>query len=463
MHIKEPKKSKAVGVVKRRVLVWMAHIAIFVLSGVGAFLLRFDLNVPSRFRLYLMLALPVWIVVKVCVFFTAKLYRGLWLYVSLDDLARLGIANVSASLLSCVIISYTLPSGFPRSIYLLDLMICFLGTSGMRLMVRITKEATSNGQGRGEFDKRTFIYGAGHSGITLLKEIRKNSKLQYRVVGFLDDQADKWGLRVAGVAILGGGSEAQALVEKHRVEAILIAIPSASGVEMTRILDLCHAAGAECKTVPGLTEVIEGSTVAGQIRDVAVEDLLGRTPVQLEESQILDQIEGEVVLVTGAAGSIGSELCRQIACFRPAGIVGYEIAESPLFEIDREMRKAFPNVPFYPEIGSIQNRSRLDDVMRHYRPSVVYHAAAYKHVPLMETHVFEAVENNVFGTYNIAMASSRWGVKDFVMISSDKLSDLQTLWVRRNALQNLSFLRCGPEQRSTWPFVLAMYLAPMAA
>jgi FlaA1/EpsC-like NDP-sugar epimerase len=189
---------------------------------------------------------------------------------------------------------------------------------------------------------------------------------------------------------------------------------------MIRILSLCHAAGVECKTVPGLGDMIEGSALAGQIRDVAVEDLLGRTPVDLQEDTIRGRLEGKVVLVTGAAGSIGSELCRQIARFGPAGIVGFEIAESPLFEIDREMRLMFPTVPFYPEIGNIQNRARLGDVFSQYKPAVVYHAAAYKHVPLMEEHVFEAIENNVFGTYNVAIAAETHNVEDFVLISSDK-------------------------------------------
>jgi FlaA1/EpsC-like NDP-sugar epimerase len=176
----------------------------------------------------------------------------------------------------------------------------------------------------------------------------------------------------------------------------------------------------ECKTVPGLGDVIQERGLAGQIRDVAVEDLLGRIPVRLEEDQIRAHLEGKVVMVTGAAGSIGSELCRQIARFRPAAIVGFEIAESPLFEIDREMRQAFPAVPFHPEIGSIQNRARLDEVLRRRSPSIVYHAAAYKHVPMMEAHVFEAIENNVLGTYNVAAAAAQHGVEDFVMISSDK-------------------------------------------
>ena len=227
-------------------------------------------------------------------------------------------------------------------------------------------------------------------------------------------------MRILGVPVLGGGDQVDALVTKYNIDTILIAIPSATGAQMTRILERCHAAGVECKTIPGLGEVIEERGLVGQIREVAVEDLLGRNPVRLEEDEIRGTLEGKVVLVTGAAGSIGSELCRQIARFHPAGIVGFEIAESPLFEIDREMRQAFPAIPFYPEIGSIQNRTRLDEVLRRYSPSIVYHAAAYKHVPMMEAHVFEAIENNVFGTYNVAMAAAEHGVEDFVMISSDK-------------------------------------------
>lgn len=404
----------------RRSFVWTTQIGVFAISAVAAFLLRFDLSLPSMCFRYLAYALPIWILVKIAVFHVARLDRGLWRYVSVSDLIRLASGNFFASVVSYVLIHFITPPGFPRSVFILDLMICFLATSGLRLIVRMTMEATSYARTSAAVEKRTLIYGAGDAGITLLREIRNNPKLSYRVLGFLDDRPDKRGLRIAGVPVLGGGEEVQVFVRKQSVETILIAIPSATGPEMTRILELCHAAGVECKTVPGLDEVIEGRALAGQIREVAVEDLLGRTPVHLEEVQIRETFEGKVVLVTGAAGSIGSELCRQIARFGPAGIVGFEIAESPLFEIDREMLRTFPQVPFFPEIGSIQNRARLDDVLRQYRPKVVYHAAAYKHVPLMEAHVFEAIENNVFGTYNIAVAAAEHGVEDFVMISSDK-------------------------------------------
>src|ERR1039458_4967362 len=402
-----------------RLVVWAAQLGVFALSGVAAFLLRFDFGLPSDYLRHLAYALPIWVVVKIVVFRVAGLDRGWWRYVSVTDLLRIVAGNFAGSAISCIAILFIAPAGFPRSIYLLDLMICFLGTSGVRMIVRMMAEATSQ-RTKGTSERNTLIYGAGEAGITLLREIQRNPKLLYRVRGFLDDRPDKKGVHILGAPVLGGGDQVQALVSKHNIEIILIAIPSATGTEMTRILERCHAAGADCKTIPGLGEVIEDGGLAGHIRAVAVEDLLGRKPVRLEENQIRATLEGKVVLVTGAAGSIGSELCRQIARFYPAGIVGFDMAESPLFEIDREMRQAFPVVPFYPEIGSIQNRTRLDEILCQYSPSVVYHAAAYKHVPLMETHIFEAIENNVFGTYNVAVAAAEHGVEDFVMISSDK-------------------------------------------
>jgi FlaA1/EpsC-like NDP-sugar epimerase len=404
----------------RRPIIWALQIGVFVCSGVAGFLLRFDFGVPKQYLHYLTFALPIWIVVKIVVFRAAKLDRGLWRYVSAADVVRVAVGNLVASAVSCVLIVTTGPSGFPRSIYALDLIVCFLATSGLRLAARMTQEVMAGARNSRTPGQNALIYGAGDAGMTLLKEIRNNPKLAYRVVGFVDDQAEKKGLRVAGVTVLGGGDNIASMVRDHQVHLILIAIPSATGAKMTRILELCHAAGAECKTVPGLGEMIENRGLVGQIREVAVEDLLGRTPLRLEGNQISSTLRNKVILVTGAAGSIGSELCRQIARFQPAGIVGFDIAESPLFDIEQEMHQAFPTVPFYPEIGSIQNRARLDDVLDLYRPLVVYHAAAYKHVPLMEAHVFEAIENNVIGTYNVADAAAEHGVEDFVMISSDK-------------------------------------------
>ncbi len=399
---------------------WAVQICMFAFSAVAAFLLRFDFRLPSASLRPLACALSIWIAVKIVVFGWLKLDRGFWRYVSVVDLLRVALGNCVASIVGCVLIVWIGPAGFPRSVYALDLIICFLATSGLRLAVRMSVEGASSRRNIQETEKRTLIYGAGDAGTMLLREIRNNPKLTYCVVGFVDDRSEKTGLRIQGIQVLGSGHDIEHLIEKHNVEIVLIAIPSASGTEMTRILSACHRAAVPCKTVPGLGEIIKEGGLANQIRDVAVEDLLGRTPIRLEEKLIRDRIEGKVILVTGAAGSIGSELCRQIARFHPAGIVGFEVAESPLFEVNREMRNRFPRIAFYPEIGGIQNRARVDEVLSRYKPSAIFHAAAYKHVPLMEEHVFEAIENNVFGTWNVAVAAKQQGVEDFVLISSDK-------------------------------------------
>jgi FlaA1/EpsC-like NDP-sugar epimerase len=376
------------------------------------------LIVPPHYGPYVLIGFCVWAPAKTLVFHFFKLDRGWWRYVSIRDLARLAAANALGSVIGLLLLLWFAPRGFPRSVYFLDFLLCFGMTAGVRLTVRLVFETSRSPSLRAR--KRTLIYGAGDAGIILLREINRNPALCYEVVGFIDDDSAKSGNFIYRAKVLGNGAALPSIIASQMVETVLIALPSATGAQMTTVLKHCQDAGVSYKTVPGLAEVIEGSGLANQIREVAVEDLLGRNPVQLEEEQIRGTLEGKVVLVTGAAGSIGSELCRQIARFQPAGIVGFEIAESPLFEIDREIRRDFPKTPFYPEIGSIQNRTRLDEVLRQYSPAVVYHAAAYKHVPMMEAHVFEAIENNVFGTYNVAEAAAEHGVGDFVMISSDK-------------------------------------------
>ncbi len=403
----------------RRCWIWLSQLTIFAASGFAAFLLRFDFNIPRIVFPHLQFAIAIWLIVKSASFRLFGLHRGWWKYVSVPDVLRIGLANLVGSAVSGIGIRLLAPPGFPRSIYFLDLLLCFLGTAGIRLAARMLAEAGAQ-LNQVEGGKRILIYGAGTAGQALLREIRFNAQLRYEVCGFVDDDLTKKDGSIVGVRVLGPGTELPRLVRKLGVNEVMIAMPSATGRQMLTMLGYCRAAGVACKTIPAVADLVEGNTLARQIRDVAVEDLLGRTPVHIDESRIRGTVEGKVVMVTGAAGSIGSELCRQIARFNPAGIVGFEIAESPLFEIDREMRQAFPQTPFFPEIGSIQNRARLHEVLRRYSPSVVYHAAAYKHVPLMEAHVFEAIENNVFGTYNVATAAAEHGVGHFVMISSDK-------------------------------------------
>ena len=402
-----------------RLGIWLVQWCIFVLSAIAAFWLRFDGKTPAANQIHLIWGLTVWIVTKSIVFRLRALDRGWWRFVSVDDVIRIGLGNVAGSAISLGVLGWFGPRGFPRSIYILDLVICFLITAGVRMMIRVIGEARQQ-RLCGPVLHRALIYGAGQAGVTLLREIRSNRSLRYKACGFIDDDRQKHGLLIQGTKVLGCGENLHQIVRKHHVDTVLIALPSASGSDVARILRTCFDAGVSFRTIPSLGEVIESNGLAGQIRDVAVEDLLGRKAVRLEASPIRAALDGRTVLVTGAAGSIGSELCRQIARFHPAAIVGFDAAESPLFEIDRGMRQMFPQVPIYAEIGSIQHRARLDEVLSQYSPSVVYHAAAYKHVPLMEAHVFEAIENNVFGTYNVAAAAQERGVEDFVMISSDK-------------------------------------------
>ena len=294
-----------------------------------------------------------------------------------------------------------------------------MATAATRIGRRVHWEL-SQARTRDVSDGRTLVYGAGDAGANVLREIRQNASLPYHVVGLLDDDPAKLGASIHGVKVLGSGADLPALARKHSVHTVLVAMPSASGQQMTAILQQCHSAGVAFKTIPSLSKILENVNLTAQIRDVAVEDLLGRSPVVLEHQLIEDRIAGRVVLVTGAAGSIGSELCRQIARFAPADLVGFENSETGLFHLEHEMRKSFPEVAFHPEIGSIQNMRRVEEVFGKYSPAMIFHAAAYKHVPMMEAHLFEAVENNVFGTWNVASAAVRFGVGEFVLISSDK-------------------------------------------
>jgi FlaA1/EpsC-like NDP-sugar epimerase len=401
-----------------RHLIWLLQVGIFAVSVITAFLLRFDLSIPPREMAHLGYALSVWVVVKIIVFRLAKLDRGWWRLTSLHDLPRLAMGNLLGSLVGAFAILWLAPRGFPRSVYVLDLLVCLLLTAGVRLAVKMFFEASKFHASADA--KRTLVYGAGDAGLSLVAEIRQNAGLPYKVIGFIDDDLKKAGLAIHGTKILGNGQKLAAMVQKYQIDTILIAIPSASGQQMTQILRRCQGADVSYKTVPGLGEIIKENGLAKQVRDVAVEDLLGRSPSRLDAEDIAGKLEGKVILVTGAGGSIGSELCRQIARFRPEAIVGYEISESALFHLELEMKVHFPGVPFCPEIGSIQKDQRLAEVLDRYHPSILYHAAAYKHVPMMEAHMFEAVENNVFGTYITAHAAAEHGVEDFVMISTDK-------------------------------------------
>ena len=391
---------------------------LIVAAGVSAFLLRFEFEMPDGYLPHLRVALVVWVVVKLVVFRLHRLHRRAWRCFSVDDVVRLVRANAVGSLVSVIFLVWLVPPGFPRSIPILDLILCslFLGVrylSGRILFEAMKRDQHSSGRG-------ILIYGAGRAGVALLTELRLNPTLGYRVRGFVDDNPRLTNVYVQGVMVLGRGQDLTTMVALTEVTEVLIALPSANAGQMLRILQYCQQARVRFRTVAAISEAVEGKALASQIREVDVKDLLSRVPVDLDHGLVSASLQGKVVMVTGAAGSIGSELCRQIARFEPAALVAFDIAETPLFHLEREMRTNFADVAFHGEIGSIQNSTRVRQVIAAYGPSIIYHAAAYKHVPIMESSVLEAVANNVFGTRNVAMAAADYGVEKFVLISSDK-------------------------------------------
>jgi FlaA1/EpsC-like NDP-sugar epimerase len=402
-----------------RPLLWVGQWLLCALSVFVAFQLRFDYDVPLYYKRYLYIVLIVWPIVKLAVFFLFGLSRGWWRYVSLSDLVRLTMANLAATTAVTMVTLFTLPPGFPRTIYLIDFLLCLGLTAALRISRRLQLELSA-ALHRDQSSGRTLIYGADDAGVALLRELRTNPAAAYNPVGLLDDDASKVGVTIQDVRVLGTGKELVEIARAKKIGTVLVAIPSASGPQMIKILQRCREAGVAVKIIPPLSRMLENVNLASQIRAVAVEDLLGRSPVLLEHQRIEGKIAGRTVMVTGAAGSIGSELCRQIARFQPAAIVGFDAAETSLFHLHNEFLQTFPEVRFHAAIGSVQNPRRIEEVLREHSPAMIFHAAAYKHVPMMEAHMFEAVENNIFGTWNVATAAIRFGIGDFVLISTDK-------------------------------------------
>jgi len=405
---------------RRRVLSHLLDMAAFACAAFLAFELRFDGDMPAGFLHPMFLAMFIWVGLQSAAYIGCRVSWDHWRHTCTYDAARILAASVLGSILAgLVIVTLLGPWSVPRSVYVLEWMLACVFTLCGRLAVRVVVTAKMIRHNEGKLTK-TLIYGAGSAGLALILELRQNDMLKCDVVGLIDDNPRKANLNLHGKSVLGAGRNLRALVRKHNIKKVLIAIPSATGQQMVRILEHVLEAQVEYKMVPSLGEVIQDAELGKHLRDVAVEDLLGRKPVRLDQQAIRERIQGRVVLVTGAAGSIGSEICRQIAPFEPRAIVGFDEAETPLFQIDRELRKTFPRLIFHPEIGNITRPDNLRRVMQKFQPSIVYHAAAYKHVPMMEQHVFAAVENNIFGTWQVALAAAKHGVEDFVMISTDK-------------------------------------------
>jgi FlaA1/EpsC-like NDP-sugar epimerase len=403
----------------RILLIIFMHLVLFSMAYVGAFLLRFDNMellrgwLPSMWR-----GLPLVLGCKLAVFALLRMYQGWWRYVSLYDLVSLARALAIAG--AVVIMANVLGDvvRLPRSIYVLDFGLSLVMLGGARGSLRLLREA-ARGWGARVGAERLLILGAGDTGETLLREINKNPNLPYHPVGFLDDDTSKHGLRIHNVPVLGLIESLPELVERHNVTRIIIAMPSASRGELRRVLELTQATKLDTKIIPAVENILSGGSTLNQIRELSISDLLGREAVELDSGAIAEFIQDRVVLVTGAGGSIGSEICRQVVKFAPAKLILVERGETPLFFIHGELVKTLGE-RIMPYIADITNREQMEAIFGEHKPDVVLHAAAYKHVPMMELHPPQAVQNNVVGTKMIADLSVEHHVDTFLLISTDK-------------------------------------------
>lgn len=384
-------------------------------------LLRFEWRIPRTYLdSYLTLALP-YSVGTLVAYYVGGLYHSLWQFASIEELWAVvrGVALQTAFMLFSIYIYPGVP-GFPRSVIVMTAVMSLLAVGGMRLTWRVIRRLEAFTDGRGRPRKRALIVGAGEAGAMVVKELKSRPEAGLKPVGLVDDDRRKLGMRLHGVTVLGTTEEIPRLVQEHEIEEVVIAIPSAPPATLRQIVGRCQGLNVAIKTIPGVYELLNGRVTVQHIRPIELEDLLGREPVQIDLDQVAGYLRGETVLVTGAGGSIGSELCRQVARFDPALLLLLDHDENGAFETSLSLDLKFPTVRKKIIIADIRDRGKVEQVFATYRPGVVFHAAAHKHVPLMEEHPDEAVKTNVFGTLNLAMSARRHGTKKFVLISTDK-------------------------------------------
>lgn len=403
----------------RTTLALTHDVAASAVAWAAAFWLRFNLGVPSHYLNIMLHTVPIVVAVQTLIFWFAGLYRGIWRYASLHDLRLIVIAvGASALAIPSVFVLMRVADPVPRSVFLLDPLLLIFLMGGSRMVYRAWKEGRV-GTIRKEEGVPMLILGGGDSADALIREL--HGKHKWNPVGLLDDNAARQGRQIHGVPVRGSLQDTERIARALDVRHAVIAMPSVAHAVRRRAVEVATRAGLKVMTVPSFDDIVSGKVTVSQLREVELDDLLGRDPVVLDNAELTGLLSGRCVMVTGAGGSIGAELCRQIARFAPARLILFELSEFALYQIEQEFTHGHPTLEIICAVGDVRNRERMDTILQRYRPSVLFHAAAYKHVPLMErTNAWEALQNNVRGTYVTAAAAVDAGVETFLLISTDK-------------------------------------------
>jgi len=412
-------KLKKFDASRRKTLIVMAiDILLIIFCYVLAFALRFELDIPLQYFMIMLKTLPLILLMRILFFRIFGLYKGMWRFASTEDLVAI-LKAVSTSSVLIVLSLYLMNQfqGYPRSIFFIDWMLMVIFAGGFRFSIRFSRELFSTSPKVG---KRTLIVGAGSAGEAILREMLKGRNGSYTPIGLIDDNPLKKGLKLHGVKVMGSRKDIPEIVNYYNIEEIIISVPSASREQIREIVDFCIESGAQFKTIPALAEIMDGKVSVSQIREVQMEDLLGREPLETDLKRIKHEFSGKRVLVTGGGGSIGRELCRQISQFKPEKLLLFDHGENSVFYTHREIHKSFPSLECIPLVADVCDQKTTQRIFEQYKPQIIFHAAAHKHVPLMEVNALEAFRNNVLGTKNVADLSIANKVEKFVFISTDK-------------------------------------------
>lgn len=404
--------------VKQNLYLILFDAAVLAIVPFIALLIRLEGNLDIKYLNVLFDVIPYVVAIKLIIFYIYGLYKRLWRYATVQDMfAIMGAVTVGAVLVT--FLAFYFKVDLPRSIYIISWIfeigcICF-----SRLLIRIVSFMTMGTNNGDILEKKVLIVGAGDAGAIVAREIKQRNTAQ-QLVGYIDDDIEKIGSKLLGTPILGTSQDIHEIVSKYDIDSIIIAMPSVSGDIIRKIALICRESGCEVKVLPGIYELIDGKGTLQQLRNIEIEDLLRREPVKLDLGEISRYIQDKIILITGAGGSIGSELSRQISKIRPKKIILLGRGENSIYEIHQELKEKFCDLEYIPVIADIRDRKRIDEIFARYKPQVVFHAAAHKHVPLMEAQPSEAVKNNIFGTKNIVEAADRFQVETVIMISTDK-------------------------------------------